>query len=385
MSDLARVFREAADKHQLSNREIAKKSGVSSPTVDRMMNGTVQAKPENIDAVARVLGVPLAEVRRLTGLPADLGAYVPTSESRLLDQRQRRALDELIRSIVATQGATHGLEIATQQDASSQAGEDQKSELTTVGKRISSQVRARTDDVTQGREVPRLQRLLTPGEMTADQLAALTDEQLRTLGNTDGAWAEYVRVTHPELLGTLDEFDDEEADRFIRVYDAFNGVGRQWLRSLELFDQPDLPTAPAVKKLADTVVTGLADNVAAFIQFQDNNADADQVVRSLAASWRTVAEAYLDRAKELREVLVARIDPDVFDSAAAEAAHVVEREWQRIGSQTPQITGRVDRILPEAYDDAPPPIELADAARTEPGHVKQGDRVKHLDEDGLED
>ena len=40
------------------------------------------------------------------------------------------------------------------------------------------------------------------------------------------------------------------------------------------------------------------------------------------------------------------------------------------------------RPPPADLDDTPPPIEFADAARNEPGHVKTGDRVQHLDEEG---
>ena len=39
------------------------------------------------------------------------------------------------------------------------------------------------------------------------------------------------------------------------------------------------------------------------------------------------------------------------------------------------------RPPPADLDDTPPPIEFADAARNEPGHVKTGDRVQHVDTD----
>ena len=39
------------------------------------------------------------------------------------------------------------------------------------------------------------------------------------------------------------------------------------------------------------------------------------------------------------------------------------------------------RPPPSDLDDTPPPIEFADAARNEPGHVKTGDRVQHVDTD----
>lgn len=59
-------------------------------------------------------------------------------------------------------------------------------------------------------------------------------------------------------------------------------------------------------------------------------------------------------------------------------------------SQEDELTRRRRGLDERVEDDDPPPpdIEWADAARTEPGHVKAGDRVQHTDEvdqDGPED
>ncbi|MFW0790053.1 hypothetical protein [Gordonia sp. CPCC 205333] len=59
---------------------------------------------------------------------APLGPYRPPEESLLLDQRQRRAVDELIRSIVTKQGANDGVEDATKPHAQGETSEDQKRE-----------------------------------------------------------------------------------------------------------------------------------------------------------------------------------------------------------------------------------------------------------------
>lgn len=89
-----------------TNREIARKAGISSPTVDRMFNGEGRPKVGNLDAVADVLGIPRKQARKLAGLPTGAdGPYEGPDESRLLDVRQRKALDELIRSIVAADSA----------------------------------------------------------------------------------------------------------------------------------------------------------------------------------------------------------------------------------------------------------------------------------------
>lgn len=57
---------------------------------------------------------------------APLGPYVAPDEAALLDERQRRAVDELIRSIVATRGQRHELEVTQKSGASGEAREDQK-------------------------------------------------------------------------------------------------------------------------------------------------------------------------------------------------------------------------------------------------------------------
>lgn len=93
-----RSARDATDP-RLSNRAIARLAGVSAPTVDRLMNGDVDTKVSNLDAVADVLKIRRSEARKLAGLPATDGdPYMGPDESRLLNRRQRDALDELIRA-----------------------------------------------------------------------------------------------------------------------------------------------------------------------------------------------------------------------------------------------------------------------------------------------
>ena len=93
-------------KPRPSNRKIADMAKVSPATVDRLMKGQVDTRIENIDAVADILGVPRREARQLASLPATSGGpYQPPEESRLLDSRQRAALDELIRAFVASSPA----------------------------------------------------------------------------------------------------------------------------------------------------------------------------------------------------------------------------------------------------------------------------------------
>lgn len=99
--EAARDALSAERGHRVSNRHIAEEAGVSPPTVDRMMRGVGRPSLQNVESVAAVLKVPLAEARRLAGYPAKVGGpYRPPEESRLLTIRQRKALDELIKSVV---------------------------------------------------------------------------------------------------------------------------------------------------------------------------------------------------------------------------------------------------------------------------------------------
>lgn len=89
-----------------SNRKIAAAAGVSAPTVDRIIKGNVDTRVENLDAVAKAVGVGITEARRLAGLPqGEPGAYIGPEESRLLNRRQRTAIDELIKAIVQGEAA----------------------------------------------------------------------------------------------------------------------------------------------------------------------------------------------------------------------------------------------------------------------------------------
>ncbi|WP_123925526.1 hypothetical protein [Gordonia oryzae] len=72
---------------------------------------------------------------------APLGPYVAPDEAALLDERQRRAVDELIRSIVATRGHRHELEATQKSGASGEAREDQKN-----ASRVSTGYGEHTDD-----------------------------------------------------------------------------------------------------------------------------------------------------------------------------------------------------------------------------------------------
>lgn len=130
---LVKRLRSARDNVKLSNRKVAELAGVSPATVDRLMNGDVSTKVENLDSIAEVLKVPTREARELANLPATpTSPYVGPEESRLLTQRQRSAIDELIRSVVATKGVIHALEDETPSGAPGKASEIEEAGLNKV-------------------------------------------------------------------------------------------------------------------------------------------------------------------------------------------------------------------------------------------------------------
>lgn len=113
MSAFSDLLREG-NTEKWSNREIARRSDgrLSRATVDTYMkDGHGIPTEEIIDAFHSVLSIPRTELRVAAGLPAgENSPYTPPAEANLLDHRQRRAVDELIRSIVATRGAAHAVD-----------------------------------------------------------------------------------------------------------------------------------------------------------------------------------------------------------------------------------------------------------------------------------
>lgn len=81
-------------------------------------------------ALALALQIPSQELRELAGIPAEGEPWMPPAESRLMSDRQRRAVTELIRSFVPTQGAENvtPIDSPTQSDASTEAAETEEAE-----------------------------------------------------------------------------------------------------------------------------------------------------------------------------------------------------------------------------------------------------------------
>lgn len=96
----------AANTERWSTREIARRAGdrVSHTQLGKYLKPN---HPQPSDAVllafSEVFGIPLPELRDLAGRPAgENEPYMPPPEANLLNARQRRAVDEMIRSMVTT-------------------------------------------------------------------------------------------------------------------------------------------------------------------------------------------------------------------------------------------------------------------------------------------
>lgn len=77
-------------------------------TIANLMRGKHAANPSDdvLTAFADVFKIPLPRLRELAGRPAgEPEPYTPPPEADLLDARQRRAVDEIIRSMVSATGA----------------------------------------------------------------------------------------------------------------------------------------------------------------------------------------------------------------------------------------------------------------------------------------
>lgn len=78
---------------------------------------------ETLAKLAKVLPLTEERLQRAAwNASAPLGPWVPPEASALLDQAQRRALDQLIKSIVRTKGAPHADQSPTPTDSSPSSG-----------------------------------------------------------------------------------------------------------------------------------------------------------------------------------------------------------------------------------------------------------------------
>lgn len=109
MTALSELLREA-NVHGWSTREIARRAeknghNLAQPTVSKYMGARHGSPTEAVlAAFSDVLNIPIDKLRTAAGVPAGTGSpWTPPSEANRLDTRQRRALEELIRSMVTSE------------------------------------------------------------------------------------------------------------------------------------------------------------------------------------------------------------------------------------------------------------------------------------------
>ena len=97
-----------------------------------------------VKALAKALGIATDELWILADMPSDGGPWSPPDESRFMNDRQRQAVAELIRSFVQTQGAAHDVETAPESDAQGEAPSHEKNpdELADEGESASARLGA---------------------------------------------------------------------------------------------------------------------------------------------------------------------------------------------------------------------------------------------------
>jgi transcriptional regulator with XRE-family HTH domain len=97
----------AANKEGISARELARRArerghSLNHDTAARYVRGDHGTPDEaTLIALADVLGIPLSRLRAAANLPAEITEpYTPPAEASRLTRRQRRAVDEIIRSML---------------------------------------------------------------------------------------------------------------------------------------------------------------------------------------------------------------------------------------------------------------------------------------------
>ena len=95
-----------------SYNQLARAIGVPQSTVSAIVSGkSRRPKPENIQRIADALGIDVRTVSGWVGEQrTERAPYSPPAEADLLTDRQRRAVDEIIRAIVAERASSGHVE-----------------------------------------------------------------------------------------------------------------------------------------------------------------------------------------------------------------------------------------------------------------------------------
>lgn len=92
-----------------SFNQLARAAGMPTSTVIDVSTGRTKPRPSTIKKIADALGLDVRVVSEWVGQKrTERGPYQPPAEADLLTDRQRKAVDEIIRAIVAERAGGHG-------------------------------------------------------------------------------------------------------------------------------------------------------------------------------------------------------------------------------------------------------------------------------------
>ena len=96
-------FVDKRDGESPSHRALAEHLGIGTSTITNIRAGNAKPKPATVAKIADALRVDVRELSRWIGQTREVAKpYTPPSEADLLDQRERDALDEIIRVMAAS-------------------------------------------------------------------------------------------------------------------------------------------------------------------------------------------------------------------------------------------------------------------------------------------
>jgi len=96
-------FVDKRDGESPSHRALAEHLGIGTSTITNIRAGNAKPKPATVAKIANALRVDVRELSRWIGQTREVAKpYTPPSEADLLDQRERDALDEIIRVMAAS-------------------------------------------------------------------------------------------------------------------------------------------------------------------------------------------------------------------------------------------------------------------------------------------
>lgn len=106
--DLPEQWKQLAEQKGIrpTIRGIAEAAGITPSTMSRLLSTQARNSPGTVHAISEALGISETDVLRHAQVPSGaLGPWAPPREAHLLTGRQRKALDDLIRAVVAERSA----------------------------------------------------------------------------------------------------------------------------------------------------------------------------------------------------------------------------------------------------------------------------------------